>query len=154
MREVLLDTNVFILLLIGQIKPENISGHKRTSVYNKDHFDYLLGLISNFDHILISPNVATEVDNLLNNFTGDEKYMYLSLTRHIFKTSIEKYIQTSQVVEQWHYDTLGVTDSAILMMAQNCDLLISGDSELCDYAKSFGIEVFDFKEYVNFSTYQ
>lgn len=154
MSEVILDTNVFTLLIIGQIKPDNIKGHKRTSIYNKEHYRYLLDIVNNYDSILISPNIATEIDNLLNNFSGEDRDLYLNITKNIFKVSTEKYIETKRVVDTWHYDVLGITDTALLLMAEHCDLLISGDSELCDYAKASGINVFDFKEYVNISTYR
>jgi hypothetical protein len=39
------------------------------------------------------------------------------------------------------------------MMAKDCELLISGDSSLCDYAKSLNIKTFDFKEYLNKKIY-
>ncbi|MES0491642.1 MAG: hypothetical protein ABUK01_16720 [Leptospirales bacterium] len=154
MSEVILDTNVFTLLIVGQIKPEKIGSHKRTSIYNNEHYNYLLDILTNYDSILINPNIVTEVDNLLNNFSGDDRYLYLSLTKNIFKVSKEKYIKTSEIVDTWQYEALGITDSALLIMAKECDLLISGDSELCDYAKSSGINVFDFKEYVNLTTYK
>jgi hypothetical protein len=35
------------------------------------------------------------------------------------------------------------------MMAKESELLISGDSSLCDHAKSLNIKTFDFKEYIN-----
>ncbi|MDR1149006.1 MAG: hypothetical protein LBK66_10285 [Spirochaetaceae bacterium] len=62
---------------------------------------------------------------------------------------MEKYIKTEEVSQNWFFDTLGITDSAILMMAKESELLISGDSSLCDYAKSLNIKTFDFKEYIN-----
>ncbi len=150
MREVILDTNVFTLFLIGKINPTKISKHKRTSVYNIEHYEFLIGLLNEFDSILFCPNIATEVDNLLNdNLFGEDKYEYLLLTKEIFSKSIEKYFETRAIVNDWHYDSVGITDTAILNMAKNCDLLISGDSQLCDFAKAEGIEVFDFKEYIN-----
>jgi hypothetical protein len=61
----------------------------------------------------------------------------------------ENKIETETVVQNWFFDTLGITDSSILMMAKDCELLISGDSSLCDHAKSLNIKTFDFKEYLH-----
>jgi hypothetical protein len=91
----------------------------------------------------------TEVDNILNRITGEDKYKYLTLVKAIYKQTMEKYIKTEAVSQNWFFDTLGITDSAILMMAKESELLISGDSSLCDYAKSLNIKTFDFKEYIN-----
>ncbi|GHT92609.1 hypothetical protein FACS1894140_4880 [Spirochaetia bacterium] len=88
-----------------------------------------MNILSNYDRIITSPNILTEVDNILNRITGEDKYKYLVLVKTIYKQTL--------------------TDSAILMMAQESELLISGDSSLCDYAKSLNIKTFDFKEYIN-----
>jgi predicted nucleic acid-binding protein len=150
MREVILDTNIFILFLIGKINPLKISNHRRTSTYTTKHYEFLLELLDKFDSILFCPNIATEVDNLLNeNLVGEDRHKYLIFTKDIFSKSVEKYLETKNVVHDWHYDSIGITDTAIIKMAKNCDLLISGDSKLCDFAKAEGINVFDFKEYIN-----
>lgn len=154
MDNVILDSNVFILFLVGQIDPDKISSHKKTSIYTKDHYEYLLDLITPFDNILICPNITTEIDNHLNTFRGDHKRKYLYLTRKIFKKSIEQYTRTVSAVNTMHYDEIGITDSVILLMAKHCDLLVSGDSKLCDHANAEGINLFDFKNYVNETTYR
>jgi hypothetical protein len=105
--------------------------------------------LSKYDRIITSPNILTEVDNILNRITGEDKYKYLILVRAIYKQTIEKYIKTEIISQNWFFDTLGITDSAILMMAKESELLISGDSSLCDYARSLDIKIFDFKEYIN-----
>jgi hypothetical protein len=149
MRDVIIDSNIFILFLAGQINENRIKNYTRNSLYTKDDYNILLNIISDYDRIITSPNIFTEVDNILNRITGDDKYKYLVLVKTIYKQTVEKYIKTENVSENWYFDSLGVTDSAILMMAKDCELLISGDSSLCDYAKSLGIKTFDFKEFIN-----
>ncbi|MDR1420491.1 MAG: hypothetical protein LBI86_08975, partial [Treponema sp.] len=126
-----------------------IKNYTRNSLYTKDDYYLLLNILSNFDRIITSPNILTEVDNILNRITGEDKYKYLILVKTIYKQSMEKYIKTEFVSQNWFFDTLGITDSAILMMAKESELLISGDSSLCDHAKSLNIKTFDFKEYIN-----
>ena len=89
MREVILDTNIFTLFLIGKINPLRIQNHRRTSTYTIKHYEFLLKLLNKFDSILFCPNIATEVDNLLNdNLFGEEKYEYILLTKEIFSKSV------------------------------------------------------------------
>jgi len=149
MRDVIIDTNIFVLFLAGQINQNRIPEYCRNYMYSKDDYELLLKLLSGFDNIITCPNILTEVDNLLNGLTGDDKYKYLLLAKDIYIKSIEKYLKTKEVIQNWYFDTLGITDSAILMMAMESDLLISGDSTLCDHAKSLNIKTFDFKEYLN-----
>jgi rRNA-processing protein FCF1 len=149
MRDVIIDTNILILFLAGQINENRIKNYTRNSLYTKEDYYLLLNILSNYDRIITSPNILTEVDNILNRLTGEDKYRYLILIKAIYKQTIEKYIRTETVSQNWYFDTLGITDSAILMMAKESELLISGDSSLCDYAKSLNIKTFDFKEYIN-----
>lgn len=154
MKEVILDTNVFILYIVGQINPARISKHKRTSIYTKEHYAHLLSVVQGYDRLLICPNIATEVDNLLNNFSGEDRNTYLSVSRQVFKASAEKYIETAAASDTYFYPEVGLTDAAVLSMARQCDLLISGDSRLCDHARSVNIPLFDFKAYVNETSYR
>ena len=100
--------------------------------------------------LIICPNITTEVDNLLNNtYQGYYKEKYVNLSKEIYKKSVEVYIKTIEAVDRYTYYDLGITDSVILLMAKNCDLLISGDSKLCDYARSMDIPLLDFKGIIN-----
>jgi len=108
-----------------------------------------LNVLADYDRIITSPNILTEVDNILNRIGGEDKYKYLVLVKTMYKQTIEKYIKTEKITQNWYFDSLGITDSSILMMAKDCELLISGDSSLCDHAKSLNIKTFDFKEYIN-----
>jgi len=149
MRDVIVDSNIFILFLAGQINENKIERYTRNSLYTMEDYYFLINILSNYDRIITSPNILTEVDNILNRITGEDKYKYLLLVKSIYKQTIEKYIETETVAKNWFFDILGITDSSILMMAKDCELLISGDSSLCDHAKSLNIKTFDFKEYLN-----
>ena len=149
MHDVIIDTNIFILFLVGQINENKIENYTRNSIYSKEDYYFLLDILSKYDRIITSPNILTEVDNILNRINGEDKYRYLALVKNIYKQTIEKYLETERVSQNWFFDILGITDSAIIIMAKECDLLISGDSTLCDYAKSLDIKTFDFKEYMN-----
>ena len=149
MSSVIIDANILTLLMVGMINPRNICKHKRTSIYNEDDYKMLLHMISEYDQIYTCPNIITEVDNLLNNMTGEYHEKYITNIKNLIEESQEKYMESKSIIKDWHFDAVGLTDSIILLIAKTTDLLISGDSELCDYAKSLNIKTFDFKEYVN-----
>jgi predicted nucleic acid-binding protein len=149
MRDVIIDTNIFILFLAGQINENRIKNYTRNSLYTKEDYYLLLNILSHYDRIITSPNILTEVDNILNRITGEDKYKYLILVKAIYKQTLEKYIKTETISQNWYFEALDITDSSILMMAKESELLISGDSSLCDHAKSLDIKTFDFKAYIN-----
>jgi hypothetical protein len=149
MRDVLLDTNVFILYLAGQINPNRIPQYCRNELFTKAAYTALQEMVRPFERLVNSPNILTEVDNILNRIHGTDKTRYLSLVKHSYSQSVEKYLHSESVARRWYFDGLGLTDSAILMMAADCDLLISADSTLCDYARSLKLPVYDFGAYLN-----
>lgn len=149
MNEIILDSNVFVLFIIGLINPKRINSHKRTSIYSEDDFKKLYSIISQYKTIITSPNVITEIDNLLNNLTGIEKFKYNLIIQDILDKSLERYFESRFIAKDWIFNEIGLTDAVIINMAKNSDLLISDDSQLCDIARSHNINVFDLKEYVN-----
>jgi rRNA-processing protein FCF1 len=151
MNDIIIDTNVLVLLIIGAIDPLKISQNKRTSVYTEKHYHLLHSIICKHKIFFTVPNIITEIDNLLSNiFYGDKKIKYRIILKDILEKSIEKYFESKIIIEEFFFDQIGLTDSIILKMAENCNsLLISDDSKLCDYARSRDIKIVDFKKIAN-----
>lgn len=71
----IIDTNSLIILVLGLMDPRMIDTHKRTSIYDKSDFKALLSIIGDLKTLVIIPNVWTELDNLLNSFQGERKFI-------------------------------------------------------------------------------
>lgn len=143
---IIIDTNSLIVLILGLIDPKLINKHPRTSIYSEEDFHRLIELIPDFDNLLVLPNIWTEVDNLLKRQIGRRKYVYLSSLKVLTERSTEKYLETREVVVNQTMFDLGLTDTAILEIAQDCNLLITSDSKLSDYAKAMNILIYDLVE--------
>lgn len=139
----LIDTNSLVVLLIGLIDPQLIQSHKRTSIYEVQDFNNLLSFIGDFKKLIVLPNVWTEVDNLLNNFNRRHKESYIEQITNIIKLTSEKFLSSKTAVESNGFLELGLTDSLLLEYAKECDVLITSDSQLSDYAIAYGVKVFD-----------
>jgi hypothetical protein len=66
MRDVIIDTNIFILLFSGLLNENKIKKYTRNSIYVKEDYYLLLDIVSKYDRIITSPNILTETDNILN----------------------------------------------------------------------------------------
>jgi len=139
----LIDTNSLIVLLVGLIDPKLIQKHKRTSIYEEQDFIDLLYFIGKIENLVVLPNVWTEVDNLLNNFNRGHKEKYIGEITKTIKLTTEKILETKIATESIGFFDLGVTDSLLLEYSKECELLITSDSKLSDYAVASGISVFD-----------
>lgn len=140
---ILIDTNALIILIVGQIDSKLINSHRRTSIYEEQDYYDLLTVIKDYNNLTVLPNVWTEVDNLLNNFGGEQKYKYILAIKETIKSSSEKYITSLIGIESDSFFGLGLTDSLLLKFAKECEFLITSDSSLSDYAIASGIKVYD-----------
>lgn len=139
----LIDSNALTILIIGLIDTSLIRTHKRTSIYDEHDFHELISLIGSIDKLIVLPNVWTEVDNLLNNFSGDLKYPYITQLTNTIKGTTEHFLNTLTATSSDYFTELGVTDSLLIHFGKECECLITSDSQLSDYAIANGIKVFD-----------
>lgn len=140
---IIIDTNALVVLLVGLIDTRLFRNHKRTLIYDEDDFTDLLRTIGSLNQIVTLPNIWTEVDNLLNNFSGNYKYAYIQEITKTIKETTENYLASEIGTSSPHFQELGLTDSLILEFAKECKLLITSDSKLSDHAIAYGIPVYD-----------
>jgi predicted nucleic acid-binding protein len=147
---ILIDSNALVLLMLGLVDPNQIEKHRRTSLYTKKDFQDLLIVIHNWNRLIVLPNIWTEVDNLLNNFlNGNFKWPYINAVKEVVSQSTERYLNSESGVNSDYFLKIGLTDSLIIELGKECDLLITADSELSDIARAHGITVYDLVERKN-----
>ena len=61
--DILVDTNLLLLLMIGAVE-EKLIGGKRTERYTVDHYRSLSNILKDFQHLITTPHILTEVSNL------------------------------------------------------------------------------------------
>ena len=140
---ILIDSNSLIVLVLGMIDPSLIEKNKRTSIYSHKDFEQLLEVIVDFKNLVLLPNIWTEVDNLLNRMPGRHRYTYVQTLMMLTKETTEQFLQSKVAIESPSFFDLGLTDSAILEVARECELLMTSDSKLSDHALALGINVYD-----------
>jgi len=146
---ILIDSNALVLLIVGFIDPRIIAKHKRTSIFVEKDFDDLVEFIGDFSRLIVLPNIWTEVDNLLNSFSGDRKEKYVVLLKELVSQTTEKYINSALAVNSDYFMALGLTDVLVLELGQRCNCLITADLELSDLASANSVKVYDLKRKVN-----
>ena len=147
--DVFVDTNALTLLLLGATNINYIESHPKLSVYTKEDYLLLQSYVCSPHRIVTTPNIWTETDNHCNGLNGSDRYSYLGLFRKIVSDSLEKFVTTNDAVKSDYFLPVGLADCITLDAAQECDLLITGDSQLADYARGLSIEVVDLKLVAN-----
>lgn len=136
---ILLDTNILLLLFVGMFKKEQITEFKRTRQFTLEDYDTLVRIIGNFDKIVTTTNILTEVSNHL----GYQK-------EHLRPSQFEVFAYGIALLEEHHFPSMeiacmgefklfGLTDAAILRLCQTKCLVLTDDGALCNYLQKQGV---------------
>ena len=131
-RKVALDTNVFLLFLVGLADRAAIACHKRLAAYDADSYDVLCGLLANYDEIVVTPGCLAETTNLLDSDKGSRERCYQALKELIEsgETLSEKHVPAVKVVEEKPFMWLGFTDASYVELAKEGVPVITADFKL------------------------
>ena len=64
MSRVAIDTNLLLLLVVGETDRGWIKHHKRLGAYDIDAYELLVEIIRDISRVVVTPNILTEVSNL------------------------------------------------------------------------------------------
>lgn len=131
---ILLDTNVLLLLLVAQFKPDLVGG-KRLETYELRDAEMLTAYVKNFARILTTPHVLAETSNFIRQIVkGKTQSTLLTLLHPIF--CLDEKGALAQCVVQGHdidiglFIRLGLTDSGLASSARKGRLLLTSDLDL------------------------
>jgi hypothetical protein len=143
----LVDTNLFLLLLVGRYDPGKLDRFRATQRYNDHALAVLQLLVSRFRSLLTTPQVVTEIDNLSRQTSKAE----WSAISHEFATALgdieEQAFSSRQLVAHPLHSRFGIADCSIIEMAARGILIVTDDLPL-----TTALEV-DRRAVVNLSRY-
>jgi len=120
--KILLDTNIWLIFLIGLINVDYISHCNRTSSYDKKDWNIIIRIIDKFKEIVTTPNIQTEVNNLgRQTLYGSYKQKFITLNKKFILESKEEVISSKSVIDKKEeiFNRLGLTDTGIEIISQN-----------------------------------
>lgn len=131
-RDLLVDTNLLVLLAIGSFEPRLIERHKRTRHFTVEDYGLLRRFLARFRTVITTPNVLTEASNLIDQGVGTKREGLQALLASIIGVLEESYIPSQEGCGVEEFQRLGLADSAILHLAQSrsrsrSDLLVLTD---------------------------
>lgn len=142
----LLDTNLFVLLIIGTIDREKIKDNKRTGAYSPDDFDLLLRFINGFSKIVVTPHILAETSNLADVFNKKLKSLPFEVIKKLLEAGgfEEQQIPALQVCETSGFLRYGLTDSGLVEVARNSYLILTDDLRMANYCYEEQADVINF----------
>ena len=140
----LIDTNLLLLYVIGYYDKKRIERFKRTKIFSPDDYELLIDFLRYFDKIVTTPNILTEVSNLLNQLSGKLKKDNYSCFSEIINSFDEQYTTSAITSQLQHFIKFGLTDSDIIEKAKGKYLVLTDDFKLYNYLAKEKVAVINF----------
>ena len=126
-----IDTNLLVLLVVGETDKALISKHSRTRAYRIEDYERLVRWINDTNHqVFVTPNTLTEASNLLAQHGEPERSRIFGVLQALIETTEEKVIESKVAGRNTNFKRLGLTDAALLEVVSASNPLITADLDL------------------------
>lgn len=133
-RGILIDTNLVLLYLVGSFDTSLIRDFSRTSMFNEEDFERTSKFVDFFDYKITTPNILTEVSDLIDN--RQDLQAFLS---GFIRIAQEKFIESKIVCQESAFIKFGLADMANFVAAKDSYLVFTDDRPLYGYLVNSGI---------------
>ena len=145
---ILIDTNLLLVLLVGNVDRRQVGRIAKTDKYNSEDYDRITNVLRRFNRFIIIPQVLTEAGNMLkrNCPTANTRLdLDLELRRFVHAgASRESRALSKRITIHPAFEDLGYADAAILNAAAGRHLVFTDDGPLQSRAWSSGVDVLPF----------
>jgi hypothetical protein len=141
---VFVDTNLFVLLLVGSVNTRRIRDFKRTQDFTVEDFRTLSALVDWFGTPLVTtPRVLSQVSDL-TDLSGREA----AVIRQVFKTTIElaqeTYDTAKQLVQHLLFERFGLGDAPVASVCARDVVVLTADVQLQIALGCLGLDAINF----------
>ena len=141
---ILVDANLLVVLLVGQLGPAHLKNCRATKSFTPDDFSLLQRFVVQFDTLVTTPHILTEVSNL----AGSLPEPLLGEFRAVFRAVVESMSEQSRPAREIAWDAqflrFGLTDTAITLIAPGRYLVLTVDLPLCGLMHRRNVAVINF----------
>ena len=142
---ILVDTNLLLLFVIGRFDRDRIVTFKNTQRYAPEDYDTVAVLIGEFDRLVTTPNILTEVSNLLGQLGEPIRSEALGfLCSDVLSLVDERYIQTFEAAKVETFHRFGLADTTTLVLARKAIPVLTDDFPLYENLTANGIDAINF----------
>lgn len=142
---ILVDTGPLLLFFVGLYDQNQIGQSSCTRSHTIAHFHLLYAIVREFKTVVTTPNILTEVCDLLGHLPDPRKKDILSkfVGPGIDKMD-EKYTRSSELGKNDYFNSFGLADASIVNTAKGDYLVLTEDLALYNYLKKEKIAVVNF----------
>jgi rRNA-processing protein FCF1 len=141
---ILIDTNILLLWLIGSTNKARIAKFNRTQGFVPEDYELLVDIFQTFQKVLTTPNILTEVSNLINQLGEPERSQCFSIFARDIIQLDEIYTDSHTIAATDKFTKFGLTDCGIASLAKGNYLVLTEDFKLANYLQTIGIDTVNF----------
>jgi hypothetical protein len=143
-RGLLLDTNIALLLVVGNYDPDMLPRFKRTAQFAPEDYGTLRKLMSRFKTIVTLPTILAEVNSLASQLGEPQKTHVLSVFAKTVKSLLEEYLPSATVASDAGFAKFGLTDTNIKLVASGRFLVLTDDRRFSGHLVANNIAAVNF----------
>lgn len=145
---VLVDTNLLLLYFVGWYDQGLIEKWGRTSDrFVSVDYDTLIIVLDQFDKLIVTPHVLTEVSNMLGYLQEPAKTECRERFSQVIRFLMEeKRTPGADLGEKPAFFLFGIADASIVDAATDTYLVLTDDLDLYGYLENKGVGVLNFNE--------
>lgn len=141
---VIVDTNLFLLYVAGAIDRDLIEKEKGIKDLKQSDYDLLEELLAPVGgKIILTPHIATEVDNLTKRFSPYLQGRFRDALKAVFSELPESTYESRKAAKIDGFRRLGLADSALAVLGRK-KLLITDDFALANHVQDRGHDAINF----------
>jgi len=141
----LIDTNLLVLLLVGALDLEQVEKFRRTRAYTREDYALLASFVAGYSRMLTTPNVLTEVSNLVGQLAEPLRRRALVALGILTTEQFQEHAKASkELVIDRHFPVLGLADTSIIDAAGKGVTVLTDDLGLYARLSSAGGDVINF----------
>lgn len=141
----LVDSNLLLLFFVGSYDLRLIGSHfTRLKQFAKEDFHTLASFIDIFELVWTTPNILTEVSNLANKLSKQQRENFFQVFAQLTPALQEEYCHSEDICALPFFHWFGLTDSAIAAMAAGKYLVLTDDLKLANHLATQGTDVINF----------
>ena len=141
---ILIDANLLVVLLVGQLGPAHLKNCRATKSFTPDDFSLLQRFVVQFDTLVTTPHILTEVSNLAGTLPEGLLGKFRAMFREVVKRLSERPLPAREIAWAAPFLRFGLTDTAITMIAPRRYLVLTVDLPLCGLLHRRNVAVINF----------
>jgi len=141
----LLDSNLLLLLAVGSYDLELIRSFKRVSDYTVKEYEIPKRFAPGFREVISTPHILTEVSNLANSLPAYIRPAWLAHFSQSVGGMEERHLPAVELMEAPEFAIFGLTDAALSRLSETV-LLATADERLCSYLQRRNLFAISFNE--------